>query len=144
MWFQASLQRNDNDLFYRIRFIVFMVCLLFFGLLFFVVVVLCFRLNTKRKWLCQTYVPVNTYPRKWKTRNGIVQSFLSPCMFISLDYFVLHILKVIKEYNINDFLHTNSCSILSDGDCGKINPHHIRKLSVSLVIFFSVSFFIHL
>ena len=71
-----------------------------------------------------------------KLETRIVQSFFSPCMLISWDWFVLHLLKIIKAYNINDFHHTTLCPILSDGDSGKINPHHTRKLPVSLVSIF--------
>merc|ERR1712033_124412 len=52
--------------------------------------------------------------------------------------FVLHQLKF-KASNIDYFHHTTLCPILSDGDSENTNPHHTRKLPISLVSFFYYS-----
>merc|ERR1712121_409575 len=79
-----SLITKDNNLFYRIHFIVFIVRLLLFWSFFsFFYVTLCWTRNKTEMdvWLCQTNKPVNTYHANEKLETNTVLSFLSPCLF---------------------------------------------------------------
>merc|ERR1712121_242714 len=81
-----SLITKDNNLFYRIHFIVFIVWLLLFWFFFsFFFVTLCLTRNKTEMdvWLCQTNKPANTYNANEKLETSTVLSFLSPSLFIS-------------------------------------------------------------